>query len=158
MRNIEGWKRVYGLYRVTQVYNAILMDWLKYVISVLLFSLSCGIIILLYVTVRPSDLHFLIYIWYPIAAILLQVIVAWVVYDGFITKRSVTEVVGNLDAWRASRAFMKMDARNKAIMTRRLKSLRPAFLMIGEFSDLSFDLVVNVWDEILNQLLFLLSL
>ena len=43
-------------------------------------------------------------------------------------------------------------------LTRKARALRPFYFTIGQFSDMTFEGLVGVWDEILNQFLFLLSL
>ena len=154
MRNVEDWDKVYRLYRVMQLYNGIFMSWMKHVSTLALLSTNCALIVLLYVTIRPSDLPFFVYIWFPIVAVLLQITTGWLFYDAVVTKRSVAEIVENLDSFKAR---MRMRPKYYAIMTRRLKSLRPPVITVGECAEVTLEVPVNIWDEVLNQLLFLLA-
>ena len=40
----------------------------------------------------------------------------------------------------------------------RARALRPVVVKVGEFSECSFEVLMNIWDEIINQLVFLLTL
>ena len=154
---MNDWKRVYRLRRIMQVYNVILVDLTSSIVLMGVVGGVCGIIVVFYVTIRPSGLPWFIYIWFPVVGALTMVLIAWISYDGVVVKATVENVDGNLhsglDSWR----FRALQARRRTVYTRMLKSLRPASLRLGPFGELTLDVPVNAWDEIMNQLLFLLS-
>ena len=43
-------------------------------------------------------------------------------------------------------------------MIMRAKALRPTVITVGNFTEFSMNVTVGVWDEMVNQLLFVLTL
>ena len=155
--NMVSWNKVYDLYRGMQVYNGIVMKWLKIMDVPALFGSCCGVTLLLYVTIRPSGLAALIYIWFPVVAVLLMVVVTWLCYDCVIIKRMAEEIAANLQM-ATKRRFLSNDKLIQKHCIRRVKSLRPVYLVVGDFSEMTLEFPMNMWDEVFNQLVFLLSL
>ena len=155
--NMNDWMRIYRLYRIMQVYNSILTEWMQNTVVMGLVGMASSVIVLLYVTIRPSTLPWFIYIWFPIVAAIAMVIIAWISFDCVIIKREVADVAQNLqlslDSWR----FRDIEKRRRTVYNRMLQSLHPASLRLGPFGEISLDTPINTWDEVLNQLLFLLS-
>ena len=133
------------------------MVWLEHMVAPILFSICSSIIILLYVTVRPSGLPFFVYIWFPLVAIVAMSIMSWVVYDAVRIKRTAEQVIGTLES-RSEPFYRELSLVQRNELSRRARALRPVHLSVGNFADLSPEILANMWDEVLNQLLFLLSL
>ena len=94
---MDDWMRLYRLRQIMQVKNVIAQDWGSTPALLILVCASCGVILLLYVTIRPSDLPFLVYIWFPIVAVLLMVVITWLCYDCVVIKRGARDVEESLD-------------------------------------------------------------
>ena len=140
-----------------KLYNGVLMSWAEQMLLPLLFSVCSAITILLYVTVRPSGLPFFVYVWFPLVAIAGMYVVSWLVYDAFMVKRAAEQVAGVLQS-KSEPFYWELSPFQRKELTRRARALRPVHLSIGIFSDISLEMLTNMWDEVLNQLLFLLSL
>ena len=127
-------------------------------IAPILFVGSAGTVVLLYVSLRPSGLHVLIYCWFPLAGISIMGVVLWICYDVVVVKRLADEVLGRLQDVKGLKFFGQLEKQRQMEMLRQGRALRPLSLRVGEFSEFSFAVTYNIWDEILNQLLLLLSL
>lgn len=151
------WEDVERLYRSMKLYNGVLMNWMEQILSPILFCACAGVTILLYVTVRPSGLPFFVYIWFPVVAFGMMGLVSVLIYDGIIIKRAAEEVAGKLES-RSGYFYRGLSVCQRKELRRRARALRPLRLSFGNFAEFSFEMLANIWDEVLNQLLFLLSL
>lgn len=87
-----------------------------------------------------------------------MVTITWLAYDCVSIKRAVEDIGWNLELGLNRWQFRDMETRKKTVYSRMLKSLRPATLRLGSFTEATLEVPFNVWDEVLNQLLFLLEL
>ena len=155
--DLGKWEDVEFLYRSMKLYNGVLMIWLEQIITPLLFSVCAGITILLYVTFRPSGLPFFVYLWFPLVAFVGMGVISWLMYDTVMVKRAAEQVAGTLQS-RSAPFHRRLSLFQRKELIRRARALRPVHLSLGNFSEVSLEVLANMWDEVLNQLLFLLSL
>ena len=140
-----------------KIYNIIYMNWLKFVIAPAVFSACVTIVITLYVTCRPAAMPLILYFGFPLSAMVLLFIVFRICYDAVVAKRAGDGVLGNLQS-RTAGYFSRLGPVEKREMTRRARALQPVYIGMGEFSEITLEMWMSIWDEILNQLLFLLTL
>ena len=153
----EGWMEVERMYRCMKIYNIIYMKWLKFVIAPAVFSACVTIAVTLYITCRPTAMPLIIYFAFPLSAATVLFVIFRICYDAVVTKRAGDGVLGNLQS-RTAGYFSRLTQVEKREMRRRAKALHPVYIGIGEFSEITLEVSMSMWDEILNQLLFLLSL
>ena len=157
VNGFREWEEVEFLYRSMKLYNGVLMSWMEQLLPSVVFSVCSSITILLYVTVRPSGLPFFVYVWFPLVGIVAICVVSWLVYDAVVIKRAAEQILGVLQSqMKLIHWGLSLDRRRE--LSRRARALRPIQLSFGNFSDVSLEVLANIWDEVLNQLLFLLSL
>ena len=137
--------------------NILYMNFLWYLLGPVILGIGAGIVITLYLTVRPSGLPPFIHFWVPFIAFGVFVILSWLWYDVVTLKREADEVKDNLQA-RTHEFLRDLEPNQREYLARRARALRSFYLAIGQFSDMTFEGLVGVWDEILNQFVFLLSL
>ena len=157
MRDKRTWMKVEGFYRCVKLYNVIFRNWSGSVIVLAIFSGSACITAALYMTCRPSGLPVFIYCVFPIAAMAALFAIYRICYDAVMAKRTGDEVLGNLQS-RTAGYFYGLELAEKKEMMRRAKALQPVRIAMGGFAEITMEITVGIWDEILNQLLFLLSL
>ena len=155
--DLESWLEAERHYRQLRLYNTIFMNWAKSMNVPTLFSWSSGIVLLFYVTFRPSGLPFLVYIWFPPVAVVSMFIITFLCYDAVVAKRVADEAMEKLESRTAS-YFHRLPPAEKLFVTKRARALQPVYLALGEFAEITLDVPINVWDEVINQVLFLLSL
>ena len=158
MSDERQWEKLEKAYKYLSILSGILMNYMKYMIVPILFVASGGVVVLLYITIRPYDLHVMIYCWFPLAGVSVMGIVLWTCYDVVIVKRLADELLGRLQEMKCLKFFGQLEKERQMEMLRRGRALRPLSLRVGEYADFSFTVTYNIWDEILNQLLLLLSL
>ena len=132
------------------------MAWLEQILAPIYFSTCSGVTITLYITVRPSGLPFYVYVWVPLVGIIAFGLISWFVYDVVMVKRAAEHVLGTLQS-RSAPFYGRLSADQRRELRQRTRALRPVHLSFGNFSDMSLEVLANIWDEMLNQLLFLLS-
>ena len=135
------------------------LNWMRYVIAPIIFLVASAVLALLYVTFRPSGLPFLVYCWFPLVGVVIMFLLTWQFYDAVVVKRSTEEVLSRLQS-RTSGYYQHVmhQPAAKAEFMRRCRALQPIRLTIGDFTEFTLEVVMNIWEEVLNQLLFLLSL
>ena len=155
--DVDSHKRVEHLYRCMLVFNQGLLNWMRAFLPPSIFGLSCCFIIVMFVTIRDTELPTFIYCSFPIMGGFFMGIIFWVSYDVMMTKRAFEEVSANLQ----SSAYMyyqrELDPQDRKVCLKRAKALRRASFPVGNFGEISFELPVMVWEESVEQLLVLLS-
>ena len=157
MTDLDNWRKVAKMYVCMRLCNMLFMNWLYYVLGPIITGMSAGIVVLLYTTVRPSGLPSFIYYGVPFLCVGTLFILSWLWYDVVTMKREGDEVVETLQM--RSHSFLReLEPTQRKYLSRKARALRPPYLTIGQFADMTLEGLVGVWDEILNQFLFLLSL
>ena len=85
------------------------------------------------------------------------VALSWIWYDGVTMKREGNEVKENLQS-RTHKFLWDLEPSKRKYLFCKARALRPMHLNIGQFSHITLEGLVGIWDEVLNQLMFLLSL
>ena len=88
---------------------------------------------------------------------MLMFVMTWLFYDAVLIKRKGEEGLEKLQS-RTAAYYNRLDLFSKREVMRRSRALRSVYVPVGEFAEVSLDMVVTAWEEVLNQLLFLLSL
>ena len=145
------------LYKCVRLYNTMYLNWMRYLLAPAIFLWCAAITVLLYVTFRPSGLPLLVYYWFPLVALVSVFIITWLFYDAVGTKRGADEVLANLQS-RTAGYYRRLGPAQKRELLRRSRAIQPVYLDIGQFTEISLEVPMNLWDEVINQLLFLLSL
>ena len=83
--------------------------------------------------------------------------ITWLFYDAVVTKREADEVLTNLQS-RTAGYYRKLGRVEKRELLKRSRAIQPVYLGIGQFTEMTLGVAMNLWDEVINQLLFLLSL
>ena len=94
---------------------------------------------------------------HPYAAASLMFIVFWLSTDVVAITRKSEDLVGTLRS-ETSECFMSLPKNEKKACLKRAKSLRAVEIPVGNFGEFSLNVPIRMWDKILNQVLFLLSL
>ena len=84
-------------------------------------------------------------------------IITWLCYDAVVAKRAADQVMEKLQS-RQAPYFQRFSRAEKLLVMKRARALQPVYLAMGEFAEVTLDVPVSIWDEVINQLLFLLSL
>ena len=143
-------------YRVLH-HNRVVQTWMKFMLSPTLSGVSLAVIITTFVSIRYTELPLIFYIFYHNTAFNLMLIIFWMCYDTVLVVRASEDVMGQLLAHDV--AYLRHMPRAQRIQAlKRAKGMKVLEFPIGDFSEFSLNLPVNVWDEILNQVVFLLTL
>lgn len=141
----EGkWEEVEKGYQSLFIFSAILANYMKYMTAPIISNVSAGVVVLLFVTIRPSGLHMMVYCWFPLAGMAIMSALLWITYDAVIVNRLADEVLGGLNGMRCQRFFGQLQKQRQMEMLRRGRALRPVSVRIGEFAELSFAVPYNL--------------
>ena len=154
----ESWTKVKRLYNCIRLHNIMYLNWMRYMMAPVIFLWAGAVTILLYITFRPSGLHMLVYCWFPLVAVVSTFLVTWQFYDAVVTKRSTDEVLSKLQSRTTGYYRTLFERAERKEFVRRCRAVQPVGLVIGEFADFTLEVAMNIWEEVFNQLLFLLSL
>ena len=141
-----------------EIHMKIFRCWLLIVWFPLLVNFGWAIIICLYIPLgRPEIPAWLKVCFLFVAAVSLGVIF-WAVYDMVLIARASEEVLGKLKTFDGGWREAGISNLQRLRFVKRAKACRPLDIPVGTFGDVSLGVPVIMWDEILNQLIFLLSL
>ena len=147
-------------YLKLQVFNELCRTWAKLMIVPTISSATSTIIICLYVTIRHEELPIGLVPFFFYVGMTLFGIVFWIAYQVILVIRASEAIIGVLttvDKEGDNPGWMGVPLPPKKYIMKRGKATRPLGYRIGEFIEFSLDVPIGIWDEIVNQLLFLLS-
>ena len=145
------------LYICGQVYNRILDVFYKVTTPPSQFNAGLTIVLAWYLTMKHTDLPWYIYSMFPYTGVLVFGMLFTLGYDGILTIRASEASLTKLRS-AEMQYFRLMPNQERAALIKRAKAFRPAFFSVGNFTEFNMDVPIGQWDEILNQLLFLLTL
>ena len=145
------------LYVCGQVYNKILDVWYKLVVPPAFLNGGLAIVLTWYLTIRHTDVPLYIYCLFPYIGALFTFMLFDMCYDGILVIRASEDSLTKLRS-AEKQYFLRMPIHERMATMKRAKALRPAYFSVGSFTEFTMDVPVGVWDEIVNQLLFLLTL
>ena len=94
---------------------------------------------------------------YPFGTLVLFVIF-WISYDIMLVKRTAEDRISRFASHDGAPYLGRISRQQRELVVKRAAAMKVLEFPIGDFADLSLDLPVMVWEEVLNQVLFLLSL
>ena len=157
LTNLEDQARLEHLYICIELYNRICFVWVKFAWPPIIFCSSLMIIIPTFVSIRYTDLPVFCFIAFPTTAITIMVVLFWVFYEIVCNTRDSEDILGQLRSQEAP--FLReipIAMRMRAF--KRAKAMRAIEFPVGTFADFSITVPVAVWDEIVNDVVFLLTL
>ena len=157
IRSWEDRAKLEHLYICMELHNRICSAWLKFAYPSIILSSSLAVILAAFVAIRYTELPFFCYIIFPSTAFALTVIIFWGFYQLLLTIRDSEELLGQLRSYEAP-YLRAMPIAGRAKVLKRAKAMRPIEFPMGDFADFSVSVPVTVWEEIVNQVVFLLSL
>ena len=153
---MEGRAFVERLYICLQHHFRVYSIWIKFEMPPLLSSISVAVIVAAFVSIRYTDLPLVLYLVYPNTACNLMFMVFWLCYDIVRIVRASEEIIGRLQSDDAD--YLRPLSRAMRVQVlKRARALKEIVYPVGEFSELTLNLPIAMWEEILNQILFLLS-
>ena len=144
------------LYICQELFNNICHPWFKFILPLEVFSLSSGVIITAFISIRYTQLPIYYHFFFANTAISLIVIMFWSCYDFLQITRDSEDVKGQLLSFEAPH-LREMSKAERTRVVKRAKAMRAIETPVGIFADFSISLPLALWDEIVNQVLFLLS-
>ena len=154
--DLESRGLVERMYYYVLHHNRVVQTWLKFMLPPTLSGVSLTVIITAFVAIRYTELPLIFYVFYPYTAFTLMFVIFWMCYDTVLVVRASEDVMGQLLSHDAK--YLRTMSRAERIkVLKRAKAMKVLEFPIGDFSEFSLNLPVNVWDEIINQVLFLLS-
>ena len=154
--NMEGRAILERLYICLQHHFRVYRIWIKFEMPPLLSSVSVAVIVAAFVSIHYTELPMILYLVYPNTAFNLMFMVFWLSYDIVRIVRASDEIIGRLQSENADYLRPLSRAMRMQVL-KRARSLKQIEYPVGEFSELTLNLPIALWEEILNQVLFLLS-
>ena len=157
VNNVEAREKVERLYVYLQIYHRLHCSWWNWTLPGTTFSLSTTVILGMYVGLRHTELPWYLYwiFWFAAFGVLTQIF--GVGHDVVFTKDDSEEVVEKLQS-PASSDLVSLSLEERREILKPCRAMTGLRYGIAGFANYSWAVPLGAWDEILNQLLFLLSL
>ena len=154
--DMDGQAVVGRLYICLQIHLRVYSTWLKFQLPPTIFSLSVGVIITAFVSIRYTDLQFILYCFYVNTTCNLMLIVFWVCFDAIHIVRVSEDIIGRLQSGHEGH-IRSLPRAVRIQVLKRAKILKRIKFDVGDFTELTLNLPMAMWEEIMNQVLLLLS-
>ena len=153
---MESRAMVERLYNYVQCHHRVAHTWMKFMSPPTLAASSTTVIITTFVSIRYTELPLIFYIFFPNTAFNNMLIIFWVCYDVVLLIRASEDIMGQLLSHHAD--YLKpMPRAMRVRILKRARAMKVLEFPLGDFGEFSLNLPVAIWEEILNQVLFLLS-
>ena len=155
-RKQEDKKTLEFLYIILEVQTKLYRGWIIFFLLPLIFNCCCGALAFLYIPIRHPEMPIMMNVSLLVLAATILTVILWVSVEFVLVVRGSEEVLGKLSTfeedWR--RDFSVVE---RLRFLKRAKACRPVEVPVGTFGAFSLDVPIIICDEILNQLIFLLS-
>ena len=154
---METREKVERLYVQLQIYHRLHTAWWNWTLPGTMFVLSATAVLALYIGLRHTELPWYLYWIYWLAGFGLLLQIFGVGYDVVYAKEDSDDVVEKLQS-PASVDLETFSVVERKKILKRSKAMLGLQFRISSFADYTWAVPLGAWDEILNQLFFLLSL
>ena len=154
--SMEARLELWHTYVQLQIFIQLFVSWMKVLLVPTIISATSTIIICFYVTVRHSNVPawvFLTFIYVGVTIFGIVLLLSYQLMLGIHASESSIGVLASTDG----EDYRDLPLSLKKYVLKRGKATRPLRYRVGELMDFSWEVPIGIWDEILNQLLFLLS-
>lgn len=148
--------KVERMYICLELFNRICYVWNKLILPLTNFSLSLTIIVAAFISIRYTELRFYYYVFFANTAVSLMLILFWSYYEMLLITRGCEEILGQLLSYEAP-YLQSVPKAQRTLVMKRAKAMRVIEFPLGDFADTSLSVAIAIWDEIVNQVLFLLT-
>ena len=154
---LEQRKELELLYITLEVHTKIVRNYHVIINFSNLINLGGAIVLCLYIPLRHPEVPALLNLCFLLVGIIVLGVCLWWSYDVVLLIRASEDVLGKLKTFDGNWREKGISDLQRLRFLKRAKACRPVDVPIGIFGEFSLDVPVIMWDEILNQLLFLLS-
>ena len=161
--NMDSRWMLWQKYVQLQVFNQLCLTWAKSMLGPTIASITSSIAVCFYITIRHNDVPpFLIPVFFYVG-ITLFAIVFWGCVQVINVSKTSQSLIGTLTimptipAHAGNEYEVSGGQELKKYIMRKGKATRPMYFRLGDFMEVSIDVPIGIWDEILNQVLLLLS-
>lgn len=143
-------------YMHLQVFNELCKGWIKFMIAPSLFSITCTIIICFFVTIRNEGVPVALIMLFAYVGVSIFATLFWICYEIIMVTRMADGILETLTSTEKG-SYTSLPNQQRRYISKRGKATRAIGYRIGGFMEFSLNVPVGLWDEIVNQLLFLLN-
>ena len=158
---MEAHGQVEDLYVCLEIYAGILGDWARLTLPFAILGAVATVVGTMIVVVKYGgpELPLVVYLLYPTVG----GIIGFNMFSLFNEAVHVTRISEGIRTELLAQGLTLVQGApdgkvTRAAVVKRVRALRPVTLPVGRFTHISFGLMCDVWDEIINQLVFLFCL
>ena len=153
---MNGRAQLEHFYICYELYNRVCYVWVKFMLPATIFSVSLTTIVTTFISIRYTELPFMYYIFFVNTAFTLMLIIFWLCYDLVLITRDSEGILSQLLSYEAQH-LRHMPKAIKTQVMKKARAMRVIEFPIGDFADFAISLPIAIWEEIVNEVLFLLS-
>ena len=145
------------LYIMLEVHMKIYRRWVAVALVPSLVNACGGIVLCLYIPIQHPELPMALNFTILLIGAVTLVVIFCTSYDLVLVMRASEAALGRLTTFGENWRESGISDLQRLRFLKRAKACRPLEVPIGAFAEFSLNVPVTMWDEILNQLLFLLT-
>ena len=144
------------MYLNLTLFNRVVHVWIRLALPLVLLALSITVIITLFISIRYTQLPLVYYLNILFVGLTVTFMIFRVCYDMAQILRATEDILDQLSSHKAP-YLTRLTKVQRTKVLKNAKAMRPLLFRVGD-SEFSLSLPVAIWEEILNQIVFLLSL
>ena len=152
----RSWVELRRRYYPLQVYSCALNSWVKFMIVPTMSSIASTIIVTIFVTLKYRELPILIHLGFAWIGFSFSVLAFWFALETLSNIQS-SEAIVEMLSRRHEQYFMDLSRTDRLYLIKWATATRQLVFQVGDFTDYSIGVMTAFWEEIINQLLFLLT-
>ena len=146
------------MYICLQLHLRIVQDWIRFALVPTVFGMITGVLACAYATIRYSHiLPMYLYVTFPFIAAVLMLNIFWTSYDAVLVVRASEYILLRTLRNQEAEYLQWLSRAEKVKVLKRARAMRVLKFPVGSFTTFSLRVPVVIWDEVLSQLLLLLS-
>ena len=158
VRDLESRATVERLYVCLELHLRLAQVWIRFAFVPATFGIVTGVLAAAYATVRyVNTLPLYLYIMFPLTAVVLMGNYLWLSHDAVRVVRAsevvLIQTLRNVEA----EHLRELSRVEKLKVVKRANASQVLGLPMGNFTTFSLKVPVVIWEEVLNQLILLLS-
>ena len=139
------------------IFHVVAASYIGFFITPALFGCSSFVIVAFYVSIRNVGLPWWLYLLLLFTSVTTFLIIFWFTYQLVLVMRASEDIVEVLKTT-PDKYFGVLGVSERNYSTRKARATRAFGYRMGNFGNFSLEVPIVMWEEIWNQLLFLLSL
>ena len=158
MTDKASWEKVERMYICWELYEKMARPWIVTHVTCIIMGISCSATCFIFVAIKYTNLLTLLYSLEAVIGPGFIFLLALALNDAVTASKLSESVLADQLTYYRAPGLRNMELKSRRELTKCFKALRPISIPVGSFTDITYSVMLAICEEILNQLVFLLTM